>query len=113
MPVNSREKGKRFERLLAHKFEQYGYKTRRTAQYCGNTGEASDVTGLPFVHVEAKHVEQARIYDFLEQAVRDAEKDGRIPTVFYKKNGKDIVVMQYFDDWMRMYQVYEKSRGTE
>ena len=113
MPKNSREKGARFERLLSHKFRDYGYETRRTAQYCGNTGEASDVVGLPFVHVEAKHVEQARIYDFLEQAVRDAEKDGRIPTVFYKKNGKDIVVMQYFDDWMRMYQVYEKSRGTE
>ena len=113
MPTNSREKGKRFERLLAHKFEEYGYDAHRTQQYCGNTGDAADIQGLPFIHCEAKFVEQARIYDFLDQAVRDAEKNGRIPTVFYKKSRKDIVVMQYFDDWMRMYQIYEKSRGTE
>lgn len=46
MPVNSKQKGARFERLLASKFREYGYDARRTAQYCGNTGDASDVVGL-------------------------------------------------------------------
>lgn len=48
MAVNSKKKGARFERELAGIFRDYGYKeARRTAQYCGNTGDASDVVGLP------------------------------------------------------------------
>ena len=42
----SRDKGARFERSLASKFREYGYDARRTAQYCGKTGDASDVVGL-------------------------------------------------------------------
>ena len=57
MAVNSKQKGARFERLLASKFREYGYdQARRTAQYCGNTGAASDVVGLPGLHIEAKHI---------------------------------------------------------
>lgn len=107
----SREKGARFERLLAHKLSEYGYEARRTQQYCGNTGDAADIEGLPYIHAEAKHVEQARFYDFIDQAVRDSGKSGRIPTVFYKKNGRDILVIQRFEDWMEIYQAYEKSKG--
>lgn len=107
----SREKGARFERLLAHKLCDYGYDVRRTQQYCGNTGDAADIVGLPHIHAEAKHVEQARFYDFIEQAVRDSEKNGRIPTVFYRKNNHDILVVQRFEDWMKIYQAFEKSKG--
>ena len=59
MTINSKQKGARFERLLASKFRDYGYtNSRRTAQYCGNTGDASDVIGLPGIHCEAKAVEK-------------------------------------------------------
>lgn len=57
--INSKDKGARFERQLAGLFRDYGYSgARRTAQYCGNTGDASDVVGLPGIHVEAKHQEK-------------------------------------------------------
>lgn len=73
MAVNSKKKGARFERELAGIFRDYGYQeARRTAQYCGNTGDASDVVGLPLIHVEAKHQEQMRLYDWMDQAKRDA-----------------------------------------
>ena len=50
--INSKDKGARFERQLAGLFRDYGYSgARRTAQYCGNTGDASDVVGLPGIHV--------------------------------------------------------------
>ena len=107
MTAKSKEKGARFERLLVHLLSEYGYEVRRTAQYCGNTGDAADVEGLPYIHIEAKHQEQARFYDFMEQAVNDSQKSGRIPTVFYKKNNHEILVIQRFDDWMKLYQVYE------
>ena len=73
MPVNSKQKGARFERQLAGHFLDYGYTdSRRTAQYCGNTGDASDVVGLPGIHVEAKHQEKMKLYDWMAQAKRDS-----------------------------------------
>ena len=40
--INSKAKGKAGELELSHKLQEYGYKVRRTNQYCGNTQEASD-----------------------------------------------------------------------
>ena len=107
MAVNSKQKGARFERLLASRFRDYGYQTRRTAQYCGNTGEAADVVGLPGIHVEAKHCEQMRLYEWVSQAKRDAEGTGRFPAVFHKKNNAEILVTMEFDDFMEIYREWE------
>lgn len=108
MAVNSKQKGARFERSLASLFRYYGYtESRRTAQYCGNTGDASDVVGLPGVHIEAKHQEQMRLYDWMAQAKRDAEGTGRIPAVFHKKNNAEILVTMTLDDWMNLYREFE------
>lgn len=106
--VNSKDKGARFERLLASKFREYGYEdARRTAQYCGNTGEASDVVGLTGIHIEAKHQEQMRLYDWMAQAVRDAKESDKLPAVFHKKNNADILVTMRFGDWMQLYREWE------
>ena len=113
MAVNSKQKGARFERLLASKFREYGYSdSRRTAQYCGNTGDASDVVGLPGIHVEAKHQEKMHLYDWMDQAKRDAEAggEGRIPVVFHKKNHADILVTMRFDDFMEIYKEYDAAQ---
>lgn len=106
----SRDKGKRFERQLAGIFRDYGYKdARRTAQYCGKTGDASDVVGLPGIHVEAKHQEQMRLYDWMDQARQDAAAGGKgnLPAVFHKKNNHDVLVTMRLDDWMTIYREYE------
>ena len=87
--INSKQKGARFERLLASKFREYGYKeARRSAHYCGNTGEAADITNLPYIHVEAKHQETMRLYEWMAQAKRDAEASGKnvLPVVFHKQS---------------------------
>ena len=108
MTINSKQKGERFERTLASKFREFGYTdSRRTAQYCGNTGDASDVVGLPFIHVEAKHQEKMYLYDWMEQAKRDAKGTGNIPAVFHKKNNAEILVTMTLDDWMKLYREYE------
>lgn len=102
--VNSREKGKRFERELAKVFREHGYEdARRTAQYCGQTGDASDVVGLPHIHVEAKHQEAMRLYDWVEQAKRDSEGNGRLPAVFHRKNGEEILVTMPIEAWFKLY----------
>lgn len=110
MPINSKQKGAKFERKLASIFRDYGYScARRTAQYCGNTGDASDVEGLPHIHVEAKHVERMELYPWMAQAVRDAEANGKgeLPAVFHKKNNADILVTMRLDDWMNLYREFE------
>ena len=107
MAVNSKQKGARFERSLASKFREYGYEARRTAQYCGNTGEASDVVGLPGIHIEAKHQETMRLYEWVSQAKRDAEGTGRLPVVFHKKNNAEILVTMTLEDWMNLYREWE------
>lgn len=114
MAINSKQKGARFERELAGRFRDYGYdESRRTAQYCGNTGDASDVVGLPGIHIEAKHQEQMRLYDWMEQAKRDSKGSGNIPVVFHKKNRAEILVTMRFDDFMNIYREYEAGRKGE
>ena len=120
MTVNSKQKGARFERTLASKFREHGYDARRTAQYCGNTGDASDVIGLPGIHIEAKHQETMRLYDWMDQAKRDAAANGKgnLPAVFHKKNNAEILVTMTLDDWMNLYREWEagfdlKERGQD
>ena len=115
MAVNSKQKGARFERTLASKFREHGYDARRTAQYCGNTGDASDVVGLPGIHVEAKHQERMQLYDWIGQAKRDAEAGGenRLPAVFHKKNNCEILVTMTFEDFMHIYREFEAGFRLE
>ena len=108
----SREKGKRFERSLASRFREYSFDARRTAQYCGKTGDASDVVGLPGIHVEAKHVEQMRLYEWIAQAKRDAEAGGKgnLPVVFHKKNNDEILVSMPLDVFMTIYKEWWENQ---
>lgn len=107
--INSKQKGKRFELELASRLREHGYQCRRTAQYCGNTGDASDVIGLPGLHIEAKHCEQMRLYEWIAQAKNDAEHGGNrlLPAVFHRKNHSEILVTMELDDFMTIYREYE------
>jgi hypothetical protein len=107
LAVNSKQKGARFERHLASLFREYGYDARRTAQYCGNTGDASDVVGLPGLHIEAKHQNQMRLYEWMSQAKRDSVGTGRLPAVFHKKDYAEILVTMTLDDFMNLYREWE------
>lgn len=100
----SREKGKRYEREIANWLKEKGYDARRTAQYCGNTGDASDVVGLPGIHIECKHVERANLQAWVEQAIRDSEGTGNLPAVFWKQNRMPQLVIMRRDDWLKLYE---------
>ena len=114
MPINSKRKGARFERELASIFRDYGYKNaRRTEQYCGKTGDASDVVGLPGIHIEAKHQETMQLYKWMAQAVRDSENTDKLPCVFHKKNYSDILVTMRLEDWMRLFAEYDSAKFIE
>ena len=106
--TNSRQKGARFERTLAAALRDYGYECRRGQQYCGTNGDA-DVIGLPGIHIEAKHQERMSLYDWMEQAKRDA-KQGELPAVFHKKNNAEILVSMELADWIKLYREWEAGQ---
>lgn len=110
----SKDKGARFERQLASIFRDNGYtEARRTAQYCGSSGDASDVVGLPNIHVEAKHQEKMHLYDWVDQAKRDSKGNGRLPVVFHKKNNAEILVTMPLDVFFEIYREYESGLKGE
>ena len=106
--TNSREKGKRFERLVAGLFRSIGYEARRGQQYCGANGDA-DVVGVPGIHIECKAREKTELYDWMAQAKSDA-REGELPVVIHKKNNCAVLVTMEFDDWAQMFGIWEKER---
>lgn len=104
--MNSRQKGARAERELAHKLSEYGFECRRGVQYSGLGGE--DVVGLPFVHIECKNVQKLNLRDAMAQSERDARED-QTPVVMHKKDRKPWLVTLNLDDFMTMYKVWLKE----
>lgn len=110
MMTNSRRKGADGEREFASLCRKHGYSgVRRTAQYCGNTGDAADLVGLPGIHVEVKRVEQLNVHRAMEQAVRDSAESDDVPIVAHRKNGKKWLITMRAEDWFKMYRKVDKD----
>lgn len=107
MAINSREKGKKGERTLAHILRDNGYDARRGAQYCGANGDA-DVVGLDGVHIECKWKERLNVRDAMEQSKRDA-REGEIPIVAHKKNYCEWLVTMRLEDFIAMYREWHNE----
>ena len=99
--MNSKDKGKRGELEVAHILTFFGFDSRRTAQYCGNTGDAADVTGLEGFHIEVKRCETTKIWDWIAQAHRD-HKEGEIPLVVFRKSRERWQVVLDFEDFLKI-----------
>lgn len=101
----SKARGKRAELDLVHKLQAFGFsEARRTAQYCGKAG-TSDVVGIPGVHCECKAVQRLNIWEALSQSERDAEAEGNgdIAAVFFKRNRSGFYVAVPLVDFVRLY----------
>ena len=108
----SKEKGKRGEREVAKILRSYGFDARRTAQYCGKTGDASDVVGIDGFHIEVKFVEKLNIWNAVKQAERDADAEFvnhdtvKKPVVIYRKTQEDWHCILGIDDFVELVQAY-------
>ena len=111
----SREKGKRFERFVANLFKDWGYEAHRTAQYKGNTGQAGDVEGVDGIHIECKAQERMNLYEWIEQAERDARAEGKgnFPVVIHKANNKPILVTMPFPFWIQMFNEWHSVKKLQ
>lgn len=109
----SRDKGKRGERAFSALCREHGYDTHRSAQYSGKEGQASDVEGLPGIHIEVKWVERLKLREAMAQSERDAEAAaaGELPIVAHKQNGAEWLVTMRAGDWFKLYEAFEKQGG--
>ena len=108
----SRRKGQTGELELAHILQDHGFTdVRRTSQYCGKTGDASDLVGLPGVHIESKRTERLSLYEAMGQARRDAQAAGKgsFPAVFHRRSKQPWLVVMDLDDWCEMYRAYQEA----
>lgn len=99
--INSKRKGAVAEREVSRILTSFGFDAHRTAQYCGNTGDAADVTGLPGYHIEVKRCETTKIWDWIAQSRRD-HKEGEIPLVVFRKSRERWQVVLDFEEFLKI-----------
>lgn len=102
--INSKQKGKNGELEIVHILKDNGFSARRTAQYCGKSGEASDVVcdELSDFHIEVKRNEHLNIYEAVAQSIRDSKDNNKVPVVFHRKNNKQWLCTLNLDDFIKL-----------
>lgn len=106
--TNSRDKGARYERHIAHRIREWGYDAERGCQHAGGKDSPDVKHNMEGIHIEAKKVEKLNIWKALEQSERDAG-EGETPIVVFSRNrAKDYVALP-FEDFMNMYRIYAKE----
>ena len=114
MAINSRQKGVRAEREVAKILKEHGYtEARRSAQYCGNSGEAADVVGfLDGFHLEVKRCETTKIWDWIHQAERDHKAD-TVPLVVFRRSHEQWHVALSLEAFLELLKKKEQQDGRE
>lgn len=98
--MNSRSKGARGELELVDELNRLGFITRRSVQYCGNTGDAQDLVVVNFEpHVEVKRTERVRLREWIEQVEIDSH--GKPWLIFHRGNRMEWMVIQPLSDWVK------------
>jgi len=103
--INSKLKGKIGELEWVNFCKFHGLKNRRTAQFCGKSGDAADCIGLDFLHQEVKRVEKLDISKAYKQAKNDS-KEGLVPIVAHRKNREEWKVTLLAEDFFKMYKAF-------
>lgn len=100
--MNSRQKGKRVERLWRDQLREAGFlRAFRGQQYCGAAGDADVVCPeLPDFHFEVKGVQNLNVLNAVKQAIADCGK--KKPVVAHKKNGEPWLVTMLAADWLEL-----------
>lgn len=110
MSINSKDKGKRGERLFRDLCKEHGFdEARRGQQYSGANGDA-DVVGLPNIHAEVKFVEKLNLRSAMDQSIND-KREGELPIVAHKTSRKPWLITMLADDWFSLYKAWIQVLG--
>jgi hypothetical protein len=113
MVINSKKKGKAFERLIANDIKASGADSyARRSIMSGAVFEPGDLkTRLPF-YIEAKHRKNINVYAFWHQIKEEIAKrigTTKRPLVVMRKDGEDILAVMGWYDWLEMYKYAEEG----
>jgi len=101
--INSRQKGKRGERLWRDELRAQGFTARRGQQYAGGN-ESPDVVceELAFIHFECKFTQTINLEKVMrEQAEKDAG-DKKMPVIAHRKNNSKWLVTLKSEDFFKL-----------
>lgn len=99
--LNSRDKGARGERELAHFLQSHGFAARRGQQNSGGPDSQDVKHDIPGILIECKRTEALSLYVAMAQAVKDA--GGTLtPTVWHKRNNKKWLVILHAEDFLNL-----------
>ena len=94
----SRNKGKIGERELSRELSRVlGVTACRGVQYSGGPDSPDIVTDIPRLHIECKRTESFRLFEALDQAIRDAGSH-KTPVVMHRPNRRPWIVVLRLDD---------------
>ena len=110
--INQRQKGAAGEREFAHLLREHGYEAERGVQHSGGKDSPDVKTNMHGVHWEIKRTERLRLHDALKQSQRDAGED-EMAVVGYRRNHDEWIVIQPFEDWIKLLKAYEKEQTNE
>lgn len=105
--INSKDKGKRGERMFAKLLREHGYDAKRGVQYQGSP-DSPDVIGLHGIHIEVKFTDKLRLYSAIEQSKRDAG-ESEMPIVAHKRSRDEWLITMRFTDWIKLFKAYEEQ----
>lgn len=98
MGRKSREKGKKGEREAAAEWNRlFGTEVRRSVQFSGRSDTSDDLVGQEGVAIEVKRCEALAVYQAIERCADDA-REGAVPLVLHRKNGKPWLAIVRLDD---------------
>lgn len=109
--INSRQKGARFERTIAHMLREHGFEAERGVQHQGGKDSPDVKCNLLNTHIEAKNVEALNIWNALAQSERDAG-DNEMPIVIFKRNRSKVYVAMGFEDYITLYKAWEREQNN-
>lgn len=85
LKAKPRSKGNRAELALREVLRDAGYTTARRNFQSGGQGGGDLIDAIPGVHVECKHQETLRLWQWIAQAENEARPTD-IPAVIFKRN---------------------------
>ena len=101
MSARSRSKGIRGELELAQFLTERGIPARRGCQRRGGYLSPDVDHGIEGVHLEVKRCESLRLWEAMDQAERDANRE-RVPVVAHRPNRRPWVAILKLDDFVRL-----------
>lgn len=110
--INQRQKGAVGEREFAHLLREHGYEAERGVQHSGGKDSPDVKSNMYGVHWEIKRTERLRLHDALNQSKRDAGED-EMAVVGYRRNHDEWIVIQPFEDWIRLFKAYEREQAWQ